>query len=69
MPMTKNGVTQRAVYEYLRNHPGDSLDEIAEALHLPSRSNVRYHLLKLAEVGKIELPKGKHRMFRTVEPR
>ena len=67
--MRKHGVTTQLVYEYLCNHPGDSLDEMAEALHLPSRSNVRYHLLKLAAAGRVDLPVGgKHRMFRVVQP-
>ena len=67
MPMTKNGTTTQRVYEYLRDHPGDSLQEIADALGLASRSNTKYHLAKLAEVGKVELPQGKHRRFRVIE--
>jgi predicted transcriptional regulator len=59
--------TTQRVYDYLKEHPGDSLDEIAVALKISSRSNVRYHLAKLAEEGKVIMPKNKHRMFRVKE--
>jgi predicted transcriptional regulator len=63
----KRGATQLEVYEYLKLNPGASMDEIAEALHLPSRSNVQYHLLKLAERGLVDLANGKHRQYRVIE--
>jgi predicted ArsR family transcriptional regulator len=63
----KHGTTTTQVYEYLSNHPGASLDEMATDLKLPSRSNVRYHLLKLAAMGMVDLPiDGKHRQFAIV---
>jgi len=67
--MAKNGTTTESVYLFLQIYPNSSLEEIAEALHISSRSNVRYHLLKLAAAGRVDLPVGgKHRMFRVVQP-
>jgi predicted transcriptional regulator len=68
MPMTKFGTTTENVFQYAKDHPGESLQEIADALKLASRSNVLYHLRKLAAVGKVGLPvDGKHRQFRVIQ--
>lgn len=64
---TKHNTTTTLVYEYVRDHPGDTMEEIATALHISSRANVLYHLRKLAEAGQLKLAPGKHRMFRVVE--
>jgi predicted transcriptional regulator len=59
--------TTQQVYECLRNNPGASLDELAEWIGLPSRSNVRYHLAKLIERGRVTKGNNKHRQYRTIE--
>ena len=66
MTKHRNETTQQ-VYECLRENPGASLDELAEWLGLPSRSNVLYHLRKLGLAGKVELAHGKHRQYHTIE--
>jgi predicted transcriptional regulator len=62
----KNGITTEEVYVYLYNHPGCSLEEIAEAINLPSRANARYHILKLANEGRVEFTQRKHRNSRAI---
>jgi predicted transcriptional regulator len=60
-------MTTMEVYDYLLGHPGASLEEIATALDISSRSNVRYHLIKLADKGLVNLGGRKHRSFRAIE--
>jgi predicted ArsR family transcriptional regulator len=64
--MTSEATTMK-VYEYLRSHPGASMDEMAHELGISSRSNVRYHLLKLAERKMVDFDEHKHRSFRVTE--
>jgi predicted ArsR family transcriptional regulator len=65
--MAKNFETTKRVYKYLSKHPGASLDEIADALHISSRSNVRYHMLKLAQAGKVDMEYYQHRTYHVIE--
>jgi predicted transcriptional regulator len=65
--MAKNFETTKRVYEYLAAHPGDSLEEMADALHISSRSNVRYHLKKLMAEGKVDADFYQHRKYRVIE--
>ena len=62
----KHGVTTEKVYAYFHDNPGASLEEAAKTLRLPSRANVRFHILKLAKMGLVELPEGKHRQIKTI---
>jgi predicted ArsR family transcriptional regulator len=64
---TKHDTTTNLVLAYVREHPGESMEEIAIALHISSRANVLYHLRKLVARGLVTMPKGKHRMFRCTE--
>ena len=66
--MTKHRYeTTQQVYECLRENPGASLDELAEWIGLPSRSNVLYHLRKLVDEGRVTTGNGKHRQYHTLE--
>jgi predicted transcriptional regulator len=66
--MTKHrDETTQQVYECLRENPGASLDELAEWIGLPSRSNVLYHLRKLIHSERVTKSNGKHRQYRTIE--
>jgi predicted transcriptional regulator len=63
----KHGQTTERVYEYLKAHPCASLDEMRIDLNISSRANVRYHLVRLSEAGRVDMGDGRSRQYRVIE--